>query len=489
MEGEVDLLIEAKPSQSEPVPDLKQNAPSIDPASGEGRTNDYETAKSIEDDDESENYPAIEVILDDTTVTSEDEESGPTEAPTEEDAEEDGAFLDSTCPCMGRKQLHEQINIDGDSRTESKPESKQKELSWFQMATGYFTPTGPAEAANNAGDVETNPKKNLSQRLLPDIPELTTNDDGTTRSGSEHSSVRQRQSVPSKAGGDGDDSKESDAERRHSLPLIVLKSDSLCESRITVDGETTAVQETDPASAVEDGLGLLDPEASKTDIAGSVESEKLETGPAHEEETPCVAGRESPSRADSEPKASASGSLSCANSKQSRGSAKDKNEKSSAATRTAKPASLCGGSQSPNTESASCLDSKTPEDSKSRDDEEEGSEGFAKPTEMIFLKGKNNSIKHGAQPSKQAGSKSKKQKESKNDLVEEDAENSNRHGNQKSRPTKQQKGGKSKSRRGKGKEKKQKATTLFGRLEPESNSDSKKQKFKRKKAKLSQSLF
>ena len=176
------------------------------------------------------NVPAIEVILDDTTVTSEDEESSPTEAPTEEDAEEEGAFLVSTCPCMGRKQLHDQINIDRDNRTESKPESKQKELLSFQMATGYFTPTGPAEAANNAGDMETDPKKNLSQRLLPDIPELTTNEDGTTRSGSEHSLARQRQSVSSKAGGDGDDSKESDAERRHSLPLIVLKSDSLCEA-------------------------------------------------------------------------------------------------------------------------------------------------------------------------------------------------------------------------------------------------------------------
>ena len=223
---------------------------------------------------------------------------------------------------------------------------------------------------------------------------------------------------------------------------------------------------------MEDGLGLLDPEASKTDIAGSVESEKLKTQPAG-----------------SEPKASASESLSCANSKQSRGLAKDTNEKSSAASRTAEPASLCGASQSPNTKSASRIGSKTPADSMSRDGDAEGSKGFAKPTEIIFLKGKNNSIKHGAQPSKQAGSKSKKQKESKNDLVEEDAENSNRHGNQKSRSTKQQKGGKTKSRRGKGKEKKQKATTLFGSLEPESNSEPKKQKFKRKKAKLSQSLF
>ena len=222
---------------------------------------------------------------------------------------------------------------------------------------------------------------------------------------------------------------------------------------------------------MEDGLGLLDPEASKTDIAGSVESEKLKTQPAG-----------------SEPKASASESLSCANSKQSRGLAKDTNEKSSAASRTAEPASLCGASQSPNTKSASRIGSKTPADSMSRDGDAEGSKGFAKPTEIIFLKGKNNSIKHGAQPSKQAG-KSKKQKESKNDLVEEDAENSNRHGNQKSRSTKQQKGGKTKSRRGKGKEKKQKATTLFGSLEPESNSEPKKQKFKRKKAKLSQSLF
>ena len=148
----------------EPVPDVKI------------AENDREKPKSKLVPNFVVNHQTGEIVKSVDTTATEEVEQEETIATIENKVEN---FLQSHCPCMASKQQAlstELVNNtkEEENKTETALESQEKELSWFEMATGFFaiTATPKSEESNKAA--EKNTEDNEENPIeTPPTPETT----------------------------------------------------------------------------------------------------------------------------------------------------------------------------------------------------------------------------------------------------------------------------------------------------------------------------
>jgi len=243
---------------------------------------------------------------------------------TIDEKDEDGFLQTTHCPCMPSQQQQKlsiettDNNEEGETRTETKAESPTKELSWYEMATGFFaiaaTPksdeANKTAEKNNEGDEESAIENEVTtQSSLLQTPKTSNNkeQDFVSAEGDALKGVEQAPMFPEPTpSGTFDDNQFSLQNEGRSntfdnsllttsqegtfdnslLSKEDVRSGSFDDSLITLE-EGTKVTKIEPAEPMDKSRteSLLDLEASQSASLMSGDDDKQRKEKMHEEET------------------------------------------------------------------------------------------------------------------------------------------------------------------------------------------------------------